>query len=213
MPLLTGVTETGLEVPVQVTPDGRLVAEGLQGAPGAAGAQGPEGPPGPQGAKGEPGSPVAVPSKASTSGTNIDFTGIPSWVKRITVMFNGVSTDGSSYITIRVGTSSGVVSSGYVTGNWSVTTAVASALANSSTGFEFIAVGTGSVQQGALVLSRFDTGTWIGQGSFYDNNPAVRMAYVTGRVTGLASALDRIRITTVNGTDTFDGGSVALLLE
>jgi len=26
---------------------------------------------------------------ASTSGTSIDFTGIPSWVKRITVMFNG----------------------------------------------------------------------------------------------------------------------------
>ena len=31
---------------------------------------------------------------ASTSGTSIDFTGLPSWVKRITVMFVGVSTSG-----------------------------------------------------------------------------------------------------------------------
>jgi hypothetical protein len=152
-------------------------------------------------------------AQASTSGTSIDFTGIPSYVKRITVMFNGVSTNGTSFITIRVGTSGGVVSSGYVTGNWSVTTAVASAVANNSTGFEFITTSAGSVHQGALVLSQIDSGAWVGQGSFYDNNPTVRMAYVTGRVTGLASALDRIRITTVNGTDTFDGGSINILTE
>jgi hypothetical protein len=50
---------------------------------------------------------------ASTSGTSIDFTSIPSWVKRITVMIAGVSTNGSSIIQIQLGDSGGVETSGY----------------------------------------------------------------------------------------------------
>jgi hypothetical protein len=38
MALLTGMTADGLEVPVQVLPDGKLVAEGLEGKEGPAGA-------------------------------------------------------------------------------------------------------------------------------------------------------------------------------
>jgi hypothetical protein len=152
-------------------------------------------------------------AQASTSGTNIDFTGIPSWVKRVTVMFNGVSTSGSSAISIRVGTSGGVVSTGYTSGDWAVTTAVASAVGNSTSGFNFSIVGSGSVQQGLFVLAQVDSTAWVGQGSFYDNNPTVRMAYVTGRVAGLGSALTQLRITTVNGTDTFDAGSINIMYE
>ena len=49
---------------------------------------------------------------ASTSGTSIDFTGIPSWAKRITVMFNGVSTNGTSQQLIQIGSGS-VNATGY----------------------------------------------------------------------------------------------------
>ena len=45
---------------------------------------------------------------ASTSGTSIDFTGIPSFVKRITVMLNQVSLSGTSNVCIQLGTSGGV---------------------------------------------------------------------------------------------------------
>lgn len=55
-------------------------------------------------------------SQASTSGTAIDFTGIPSWVKRITVMFSGVSTNGTSVPQIQVGAGS-VTTSGYLCGS------------------------------------------------------------------------------------------------
>ena len=51
-------------------------------------------------------------SQASTSGTSIDFTSIPSWVKRITLMFNGVSTNGTSNYQIQIGSGS-VTTSGY----------------------------------------------------------------------------------------------------
>ncbi len=43
---------------------------------------------------------VGVPNSAtaqnSTSGTSIDFTGIPGWTKKITVMLNAVSQSGTS---------------------------------------------------------------------------------------------------------------------
>jgi hypothetical protein len=53
---------------------------------------------------------------ASTSGTSIDFTGLPAWVKRITVSFQGVSTNGTSPVCALIGTSSGIVSTGYSAG-------------------------------------------------------------------------------------------------
>jgi hypothetical protein len=41
-------------------------------------------------------------SVASTSGTSIDFTGLPSWVKRVIVMFSGVSGSGTSHLLIQL---------------------------------------------------------------------------------------------------------------
>jgi hypothetical protein len=45
---------------------------------------------------------------ASTSGTSIDFTSIPLWVKRITVMFAGVSTNGTSPFLVQLGDAGGI---------------------------------------------------------------------------------------------------------
>lgn len=47
--ILEGTTSSGAVVPVQVTDQGRVVAEGLQGPEGPQGPPGPEGPPGPGG--------------------------------------------------------------------------------------------------------------------------------------------------------------------
>jgi hypothetical protein len=60
---------------------------------------------------------TSATAQASTSGTSINFTDIPSWVKRITVMFNGVSTSGTSIRQAQLGagsvTTSGYTSSGF----------------------------------------------------------------------------------------------------
>lgn len=71
---------------------------------------------------------------ASTSGTSIDFTGIPSWVKRITVMLSGVSTNGSSAVQIQLGTSSGATVSGYLGSGASL--AASTSASNSTAGFK-----------------------------------------------------------------------------
>ena len=54
---------------------------------------------------------------ASTSGTSITFSSIPSWAKRVTVMFNGVSTSGSSNIQVQLGAGS-TTTSGYTGGSF-----------------------------------------------------------------------------------------------
>lgn len=153
---------------------------------------------------------VSGTSQASTSGTSIDFTGIPSWVKRITVMFSNVSTNGTSLVQIQVGSGSFSTSS-YSSGGSTFTTGVTTS--TSGTG---ILVGNGSSASnqrcGTIVLTLLASNGWTaaGAGSFSDGTGT----WVTGGITpSLSGALDRVRITTVNGTDTFDAGSINILYE
>jgi hypothetical protein len=67
---------------------------------------------------------------ASTSGTSIDFTSIPAWVKKITVMFDRVSTNGTSFVQVQLGTSGGFVITGYVSAASNTGTGI-----SSTTGF------------------------------------------------------------------------------
>lgn len=144
---------------------------------------------------------------ASTSGTAIDFTGIPSWVKRITVLFDGVSGSGTSPIVIRLGTSGGVVSTGYV-GRYGFGTSSVS----NTTGFQ---ISDSSLAAdtviGQLNIVNFTGNAWVMSGNFAQTNQG-KLSVGNGSIT-LGGTLDRIRITTVNGTDTFDAGSINILYE
>jgi hypothetical protein len=145
---------------------------------------------------------------ASTSGTSIDFTGIPSWVKRITVMFNGVSTNGTSNLLLQLGTSSGIESSGYT--SRSQTTGSA---ATSTAGFILtVALATAAdTFNGTAVVNLLGSNTWT-QFSLINHTGQAVLPYAAG-IKALAATLDRVRITTVNGTDTFDAGSINIQYE
>lgn len=147
----------------------------------------------------------------STSGTSIDFTGIPSWVKRVTIMFNGVSTNGTSPIQVQLGDSGGIETSGYVGGNWTITGANACNLATFSTGFAPIGNDTTETRHGILNLFNSSSNNWLANGMFY-NAGTEDIGGVAGEK-ATSSTLDRIRITTVNGTDTFDAGSINIMYE
>jgi hypothetical protein len=88
---------------------------------------------------------VLETAQASTSGTSVDFTGIPSWVKKITVMFTGVSTNGSSAVIVQIGAGS-FTTSGYLT---DALGSSAAAVANGS-----IAEGFPIEQAGAATYTR-----------------------------------------------------------
>lgn len=152
-------------------------------------------------------------AKNSTSGTFVDFTGLPTGIKRITVMFNGVSTSGTSPVLIQLGTSSGVVATGYTASGIGFA-GTGSSSAASSTGFQIengasVSVAS-STRSGATRLHNVSGNVWVAEGT-YGNGSAI--ASIHGGAISLAATLDQVRITTVNGTDTFDAGSINILYE
>ncbi len=150
---------------------------------------------------------------ASTSGVAIDFTGIPSWVKRVTVMLNGVSTSGTSPQLIQLGDSGGIEATGYLSfGSRFGTAALASA--GSTAGF-FINNVTGAYSlNGSVIVTNLNTTTWVGQGCLAtDSAGTMTDSYLVAGSKTLSGTLDRLRITTVNGTDTFDAGSINITYE
>ena len=147
---------------------------------------------------------------ASTSGTSIDFTSIPSWVKRITVMFNGVSTNGTSNIIVQIGAGS-ITSSGYVSSfanndAFGVYTSTGGFIASQWTGT------TTANRNSICTLVTSGSNNWIFSIIGHIDTGASVVQTGAGKLS-LGGTLDRLRITTVNGTDTFDAGSINILYE
>ena len=156
---------------------------------------------------------VSGTKQATTSGTNIDFTGIPSWVKRITLMFQGVSSNGSSRWVVRLGTAGGVAATGYLgAGAYAGGTNICGG-ENNTTGFAILNGGAAQIMHGAMTLSLLDssTNTWVASGTFGDSSQAY--CFFSGGSTALSGACTTVRLTTANGTDAFDAGSVNIIYE
>jgi len=150
----------------------------------------------------------------STSGTSIDFTSIPSWVKRITVMFNGVSTTGTSSVQIQLGDADGVETSGYSGTAGAISASGAASALLAGDGFSFSDNGSAaSTRVGSVTITLISasTNTWALSGSLAKSD-ATRIMTTAG-VKSLSATLDRVRITTVDGTNTFDAGSINILYE
>lgn len=148
-----------------------------------------------------------VGTQASASGTAVDVTGIPSWAQRVTVLLDGVSLSGTASILIQLGTSSGIETSSYA-GSGRRSTSMTS----STAGFIVLTSAATQAPSGALVLYLMNASTnkWVANGNFAgsDSNN-----YDTAGVKSLAAALDRIRVTSSNGTDTFDAGTINIMWE
>jgi hypothetical protein len=145
---------------------------------------------------------VSGTAQNSTSGTSIDFTGIPSWVKRVTVMLQGVSTNGTSRVIIQIGAGS-FDTSGYLG-------SVGATNFGAGFGIDDITAAAG-VRYGSGTLCAIGSNGWIWSSSFGRSDAAV--AYAAGGSRTLSGTLDRIRITTANGTDTFDAGVINIMYE
>jgi len=147
---------------------------------------------------------------ASTSGTSIDFTSIPSWVKRVTVMLSGVSTSSTAYKLIQLGTSGGVVTSGYTSSSSIIYGNNQCVQQSFSTGFGIRSDVAAEELIGTYVFMLFGSNTWVGA-SLLNNYSTARVWHGSGQVS-LGGTLDRVRITTAS-SDTFDLGSINILYE
>jgi hypothetical protein len=149
----------------------------------------------------------------STSGTSIDFTSIPSWVKRITVMFNEVSTNGTSPLAIQIGDSGGIETASYVSSATNIRGTNATTYDSSTSRYMLMpeAVAARKVF-GSVTLLNISSNTWIETGQLHGDGAGLEGSFSNGTKT-LSATLDRVRITTVNGTDAFDAGSINILYE
>lgn len=151
-------------------------------------------------------------SQASTSGTSIDFTGIPSWAKRVTLMLSAVSTSGSSPLRIQIGGGS-LTTSGYVGCTAAIVSGTAGSTSFAGGGWDFNeSPGPSSSRTGAITIVNLTGNQWVMQGTYGDPGSSGRTNFGVGSVS-IASTLDRLRVTTVGGTDTFDAGTINILYE
>lgn len=151
--------------------------------------------------------PVYQPAKqATTSGTTVNFASIPSYVRKIDVMLDSVSTNSSSLLMIQLGTGGAPTATGYVT---CVVRPDDATESTNTAGFSLIAANTAATAtQGMISFTSIDSAgtTWTGNGNFASGGKA----NVCGGSVTLAGRLDYIRLTSVSA-DTFDAGSVGIL--
>ena len=148
---------------------------------------------------------------ATTSGTSIDFTGIPAGVKRVTVMFKQVSTNGASNMQVQVGSGS-ISASGYISSTAAIN--LGTGQGGSTTGL-LVANDLPAATNitGFLVLSLFASNQWAASGSCSYSTSVGAMLMSAGLSPALSGQLDRLRLTTQGGTDAFDLGLVNISWE
>ena len=148
----------------------------------------------------------------TASSTSVDFTSIPSWVKRITVMFSGLSTNGSANFQVQLGSGS-FTTTGY---SGSVSNEAGSSGAAFSTGFIFqIAGGAGQSVIGVMSITLLTSNTWVETSSVSDSGATTALRHGNGSI-ALAGTLDRLRIigsATGSPSDTFDAGTINIIYE
>lgn len=151
---------------------------------------------------------------ASTSGTSITFSSLPSWIKRITVAFNGVSGSGTANFLIQIGSGS-VTSTGYVSGSviTSIPTGNTTSGVSSTAGFIIAAANAANAYSGIFTLVNQSGNVWVASYVLSTTAGGNQVAQGAGILSTLAGALDRVVLTNTNGTDTFDAGSINILYE
>ena len=150
---------------------------------------------------------------ASTSGTAINFTGVPAGAKRVTLSMQGVSTNGTSNHKILIGDSGGLETSGYLGAQSLVSSGgYSSATGNVSDGMRITITQAADTSNGTVVLNLIDasTNTW---GMLVISGQTSNQLTLSASSKSLSAALDRITYTTVNGSDAFDAGMINIQYE
>jgi len=145
---------------------------------------------------------------SSVSGTSVDFTGIPAGVERITVVLNQVSSNGADNFLIQLGDSGGIEASGYdqvydLNGTTYTSTA----------GFDVRAAGSANKVSGSVTLHHVGGNVWVASSIAKPDAGSAVPGGVGSGIKALTAELDRVRLTTTGGANTFDFGTVSVFYE
>lgn len=149
---------------------------------------------------------------ASTSGTNIDFGSIPSWARKVTIMLSGVSTNSNSPLQVQLGDAGGIETTGY-SGTTMTVSSGGQSIATNTSGIS-LSLGADSsttTRNGNIVLVNLSGNTWVVDGGI-SSPELTRQCFVAYSKT-LSDVLTQVRVTTLNGADTFDAGTINIMYE
>ena len=149
-------------------------------------------------------------AQASTSGTSIDFTGIPSWAKRITVAFSEVGTNGTNSVLVQLGDAGGFETTGYVSTSVTTDSGGGSAGLNTTDGFCWFTNNASYLNTGIVSIVKVGGNSWVAS---HAGKISTGNVVSGGGSKTLSDTLTQLRITTVNGTDTFDAGEINISYE
>lgn len=154
--------------------------------------------------------PLTLMTAQTASGSSVDFTGIPSWVKRITLEMRQVSFAASGAARVQLGTSSGLVTTGYSTGISALVTTPAIQISTFTNGIGGFSTTDGTTTiVGTIVITLLDTNTWVSTATWFRTNDNI-ISTNQGHI-ALSGTLDRISL--VATTSTFDAGTVNVMYE
>lgn len=154
---------------------------------------------------------VLVTAKTASAST-VDFTGIPSWVKRITISWDNLSSDGTSNYVLRLGDAGGIENTGYSAVVTSMNTAAAGNANVNTTGVLFAvpAAATDSFY-GQITIVKLTGNTYSISGNCYGDRGTDAGFSISGTKT-LSATLDRVQLTSLT-PNTFDSGTVNIIYE
>ena len=149
----------------------------------------------------------------TTTGTSAAFTALPVGVNRITMNMSQVQTNGTSLPIIQIG--SGAFDGANYFGSSAIVSGTSTiAVASDGSGFSISgAWNAASMITGSVILSRYlnNTNTWTITGTPARTDAAAMC--MCGGIHTASGMIDRIRLSTTNGTDTFVAGSITIFWE
>lgn len=148
---------------------------------------------------------------ATTTGTSISFTGIPTWATRVTVVFNGVSTDSTSPLLVKLGTIAGISSTNYLT-TAARLESTGTTVNSSTAGFIIDSNLAADVVCGTLTITCVDPANYVYVGN-HTGKASTTAVLMGGGKSTLGNLMNQLSITTVSGTANFDAGSINVLYE
>jgi hypothetical protein len=146
---------------------------------------------------------------ATTSGTSVTFTGLPSGIKRITVLLNGVSTNGTGEKLITIGDSGGLETSGYVSAGGRIVS-TSPEVGYAGTGFILYSTRSSGVINGGIVLALENaaTNTWIAYGTA---GASTNASFIISGKKSLSAELTQLSFSMT--PDSFDAGEINISYE
>jgi hypothetical protein len=148
----------------------------------------------------------------TASGTSVTFSSIPSWARKITFTFVGLSTNGTAHLLLRIGDSGGAESTGYVSSSNILQGGTTSAGVGSTVGFVLYSTAATNILSGQITLTNYDGNAWVATG-LWDYSHTTGITGMVAGYKGLSDVLDRVQILAANGTDAFDSGTLNIVYE